>query len=593
MRTKSLAERAHEIQTTGLIGPYEKTFKDLEEKLAQAQAIVNARNATTAAVSTLMELIEDLRAQIGETTDALNHVEGDLTIIQDQNSDASKELAALDREARELNLTATQLKDQMDILKNSNFLGAYDSIRSSYNTSRDAERRANESTTTKPSTVSQSANTRRRTERLISAKKDDFNRKNAANKRALGELKNRAQGLDMNKLNEKVCGSLEDVPCAENPCGGAGCRDDEGNRHCGGLNCNGAVAAADNALERAKHAEKELNRAMGEMQELFSKVAEAKAKAEEAKGKAQVALDKATATKNKVERSNNNLRDLIKQIREFLTQEGADPDSIEAVANHVLQLSIPASPLQIRQLADEIKDRVRSLSNVDAILQQTQDDVRKAEKLLLDAKRARHHAEGVKSTTETVKQALVDAKTAQTSAEKAIANAKADIRETQNRLAQIESETANREENLDDAIDRLGTLEQEINMLKTKRASNSMAAARAEETATMARDKANEAKQTLDGPLTDKFNELQQRVDTKAKTVKEAKKKAEILREEAKELLSDARNKLKRLAELEKNYEENQRKLEGKARQLDGLEDKMRSILNDINKQIQIYNTCQ
>lgn len=73
----------------------------------------------------------------------------------------------------------------------------------------------------------------------------------------------------------------------------------------------------------------------------------------------------------------------------FLSEDGADPDSIEAVANRVLELSIPASPLQIRHLADEIKDRVRSLSNVDSILAQTQDDVRKAEKLLLDAKRAR------------------------------------------------------------------------------------------------------------------------------------------------------------------------------------------------------------
>lgn len=71
------------------------------------------------------------------------------------------------------------------------------------------------------------------------------------------------------------------------------------------------------------------------------------------------------------------------------SEEGADPDSIEAVANRVLELSIPASPLQIRHLADEIKERVRSLSNVDAILQQTQDDVRRAERLLLDAKRAR------------------------------------------------------------------------------------------------------------------------------------------------------------------------------------------------------------
>lgn len=50
---------------------------------------------------------------------------------------------------------------------------------------------------------------------------------------------------------------------------------------------------------------------------------------------------------------------------------------------------------------------------------------------------SRHHAEGVKSTTETVKKALVDAKAAQTSAEKAIANARADIRDTENRLAQV------------------------------------------------------------------------------------------------------------------------------------------------------------
>lgn len=179
------------------------------------------------------------RAQIGDTTDTLNRLEGDLTIVQDGNSEASKELSTLEREAKELNLTSEQLHRQLDILKNSNFLGkkqrwsscfhhqhfelapntfiinlsyffffsppgAYDSIRSSYNRSRDAERRANESTTTRPSTVSQSADTRRRTERLISAKKDDFNRKNSANKRALGELNTRVQGLDMTRLNEKV-----------------------------------------------------------------------------------------------------------------------------------------------------------------------------------------------------------------------------------------------------------------------------------------------------------------------------------------------------------------------------------------------------
>lgn len=74
------------------------------------------------------------------------------------------------------------------------------------------------------------------------------------------------------KLSQQVCGAPGDAPCGESPCGGAGCRDDEGNRRCGGLNCNGAVAAADNALERAKHAEKELTKAMGEVEGLFTKV---------------------------------------------------------------------------------------------------------------------------------------------------------------------------------------------------------------------------------------------------------------------------------------------------------------------------------
>lgn len=144
--------------------------------------------------------------------------------------------------------------------------------------------------------------------------------------------------------------------------------------------------------------------------------------------------------------------------------------------------------------------------------------------------------------------------------------------------SQIESETSNSEKDLNDAMNRLGTLGREINALKTKRANNSMAAARAEETATMARDKANEAKQVcvcvcvpthlflvkkctqlerllscldaqiLDGQLTDKYHEVQQRVNTKAKAVKDAKKRAESLRDEAKELLRDAQNKLQRLA---------------------------------------------
>ena len=63
------------------------------------------------------------RGRIGETTDSLNRLEGDLTSVQDNNYEASNELSSLEREAKELNLTSDQLNSQLDILKNSNFLG--------------------------------------------------------------------------------------------------------------------------------------------------------------------------------------------------------------------------------------------------------------------------------------------------------------------------------------------------------------------------------------------------------------------------------------------------------------------------------------
>lgn len=61
VRSRALAERANDIQNTGLTGAYEKFFRNLESKLAQAQGIVNTRNATASAVALLMELTEDLR----------------------------------------------------------------------------------------------------------------------------------------------------------------------------------------------------------------------------------------------------------------------------------------------------------------------------------------------------------------------------------------------------------------------------------------------------------------------------------------------------------------------------------------------------
>ncbi|NXJ62559.1 LAMB2 protein, partial [Rostratula benghalensis] len=592
-RTQALAQRASLLQHTGAAGVFEGTIRQIEESLATVRNVVATRNATAATAAYLTHTTEALRQQIGEATERLTRLEGELTATQDANFNASHMLSAVDRGARALNHSLQDLEQRLHTLKTSNFLGAYDSIRQSHGESREAERRADTSTRAVPSPVSTSAATRHRTEQLLASRRDDFNRQNAASRWALMDLATRARALSLHPLNEKVCGAASDVPCAESPCGGAGCRDEDGGRRCGGLSCSGAVSTADSALDRARHAQEELQQAARDVAQLSHKVAEAKGKADEARQRAQAALDKANQTRARVESSNKELRELISHVKAFLSQEGADPESIEVVASRVLELSLPAAPAQIRRLAEEIKARVHNLASVDAILEQTASDVRQAGQLLQDAQRARSRAEGVRGTAEAVQQALEEARRAQGMAEQALHHATSDIQHTERALGTMQDQTASAEQRLAAAMGRVELLDGQTDALKVKRANNSLAATRAQEAASAARDRASEAKQVLEGPLRDRYRTAQELVQHRAQGAQQAGSRAQQLRDEAAGLLQDAQGKLQRLRALEEAYERNERVLDAKAAQLGGLEARMREVLATINQQVQIYNTCQ
>lgn len=119
----------------------------------------------------------------------------------------------------------------------------------------------------------------------------------------------------------QVCGPPGDVPCAASPCGGAGCRDEDGKLRCGGLSCNGAVAMAELALGRARHTQAELQRALAEGGSILSQVAESRQQAGEAQQRAQAALDKANASRSQVEKADRELRELIQSVKDFLSRE--------------------------------------------------------------------------------------------------------------------------------------------------------------------------------------------------------------------------------------------------------------------------------
>lgn len=84
------------------------------------------------------------------------------------------------------------------------------------------------------------------------------------------------------------------------------------------------------------------------------------------------------------------LSDIRKKISVLgITEDAADLESIELVANEVLAMQMPTTPEQLQNLTDEIRQKVEELGGVETILEQSAGDIQRAEELLEEARRAR------------------------------------------------------------------------------------------------------------------------------------------------------------------------------------------------------------
>ncbi|MGH0175639.1 UNVERIFIED_CONTAM: hypothetical protein FKN15_070320 [Acipenser sinensis] len=456
----------------------------------------------------------------------------------------------------------------------------------------------------------------------------------------LGQLE-----TELRELNDTVTKrqrELENLISAgtSDPCGGANCRDDFGNRKCGGGSCNGTLSASVRALNLVESKTKEIEAAAQDLDNIQKKLQDVAKLTQDIKAQAEGTLTKAHRTKDEIVSSNQKLREFIQKIRDFLTVDGADPKDIELVARQVLSISLPVSASNLTKTIQEIKECMVNLSDVNAFLNATAQQLTIAHKLLEKAKDAKNQADGVKNLVNITKESLDRARSAADTAEKELKKAKKNLKNVLNRTAgdleevelkykelegkvgglgdgassigsvterasniKKEAEELLKKANKDmkqlddkqmDAMMRLANLSKQAGSVRDKTEQNRVMA----EEAKALSEKATEAAAGLDKDLEEvelKYKELEGKVGglgDGASSIGSVTERASNIKKEAEELLKKANKDMKQLDELEKRFGRNEKRMEAQAKELIDLEKNITSIRNIIRSNVTQYSTC-
>uniref|UniRef100_A0A4W6G2C9 Laminin, beta 2-like n=1 Tax=Lates calcarifer TaxID=8187 RepID=A0A4W6G2C9_LATCA len=435
-------------------------------------------------------------------------------LISTEDSDKIHQLIGQTEEEKELNQTLNILeKELMDINRTVAYKQhQFEKVKKYYKASLEAEEKCNASVSGPLSPVEQSRNLRAITEDLLDASKDKFLRALAAQNKSLNELQQKTTKKCNEIFNASVNGS-----CPDSQCGGAGCRDDQGNRVCGGEGCNGTVSSSVAALNHARNVTDSLNAANEELQDVLRKLQGIASITQDVKNQAMNTLEKAQKKKDYFENNNKKLKDFIKKIKDFLTEEGADPESIEKVALQVLSITLPVNRTTLDKMIMQIKDSLSNLSDIEGITNQTSQHISKVKELLDKAK---------DDAANNTRQALDESKKA--------------IEKVEERLRQLEDKQM-------DVMMRLNNLSMGVEALRNKTEQNREMAKDAKALANNATHLAS----SVDLNDTEKrYRELQMKVDSlggEAGGLNTINQRAMDIKKEADNLLNKAKSGIRQL----------------------------------------------
>ncbi|XP_028308812.1 laminin subunit beta-2 isoform X2 [Gouania willdenowi] len=579
-------------------GVGDSRIPELQRKLKQVQDLIGME--TSEKLHQLIgQSIDDLRAEVALTDGRLMAIGREMNVTAGEENTLKQELSHLEKDLREVNDTLAYKKQLLDDYLTSGFTDQFEKVKKFYLQSKQAEHKCNASVSGPLSPVVQSEETRAVIEELLDDRRDKILSAQSAHNQSLEELQQKVHGLEkeVHHLSHKVCGAHSNASSGEKctGCGGAGCRDNENRPVCGGKGCGGAVSASAAALRDAVNVTGRLSIADDELKDVSTKLQDIALQTQNVKNQARNALEKAQKKKEQFEKNNKQLKDFITKIRDFLTEEGADPESIERVATHVLSIRLPLNSTSLDRLITQIKETLANLTNVEGIRNQTSELISQAKELLDEARDAKSRAEAVKDRSNSTHKALHAAEKALKKARTGLKEAQRNLNNTRNATAVVEERLLQLEDKQMDVMMRLRNLSLGVTALQNKTEQNRVMAREAAALANNVSSLTSSLESSLNN-TEQQYQELQMKLESlggESGSLSNVNQRAKDIKKDAENLFNKARSGIKQLDKLEKRFRTNEERMENQLLELDQLKENATSVRDEIREQVQKYSNCQ
>lgn len=582
VHTRDIVNKVTNITVTGAAGAFEKEFNIMKENIDEVRQIIEAVGGSSENVKQLSDMLENIKRNLTTNSRLVTNTEKNLENTSSDVLTYRNKLAALQLRIGELREEAERLNKSAQSIKERDFEGAYNITQEA----KEKSEMAKNLVTGAEKMLKISKNVRTELDDLISNRKDSFDKGLEENEKNLNGLDKKVAKLDdkLMDINEMVCGKKGD-PC-DTLCGGGGCD------KCGGFGCeNGAVTKANKALELANEAKKKLAQREDKVKNILDKLGEAKEETQNAKNEVQSVYNKTLKAKNESEHARADLEKLLKDIGSFLSNDKAKPENIRKLAEETLAISISLTPEQIRDLAAQINSTVKGLTDIEKILNETNDDLNRARRLKERADKASLEAGDVLDTADHVQKALEGAKMSQDKAAIAIDQVQEDIKNAKEDLQMIENIMSTSATNATKSLKIIKVLKDRLNSLEQKRYISQDKLSTAMKLTDQAMKTAIEAEKIAQD-LEAKYNSTSGTLRNKYNATAASKERAILLKKRANELAVNTTKWNRELKRVVENFKKHSTTVDRLTLDIEGLQDKMKIYLDVIKRKAKYYAEC-